>query len=336
METGVLTADSLSDVLRKTSQRKRNGVLDIQLQNETLMVAFVGGRAVEVFKNQAMPALEVVERLVAAELVPEEVWQDQETWQGSYESFMRYAQQQDWGVGLDPARVKEIIQHRVLDMLYSIPVDTGAVFSFGGRLPEYDRQFCPQISLGQLLLDLVDLEEYVTRCESLFSGDRLIVRVDDESDYLSDEEGLVLQSIREGCRLNELRRRTGLSIYAFCENLLELHEVGSVAAQDLEPDIALDESVAEPVAIAGEPAVERDDHVLAESNAAEQGVQARSSGASKRKKKSRAKVGVLERVNNALLAREEALFLVSIVFLCAAAVLPVLFWSRALIPFGLE
>ncbi|RIL08469.1 MAG: hypothetical protein DCC75_08820, partial [Proteobacteria bacterium] len=149
MDTGALTQESLSGIFRAISQRRRQGVLEIEHPVAPTQIYFVQGKVAEVRRGGRSPVMEVCQAIIRAGLLAELPNDPLH----SYEELLRHLAVSGSGVGGD--RLRMIIKHRVLDGLYSINLDGGAYYNFKVLMVDCEREFAPMISIGQVLLDLV-------------------------------------------------------------------------------------------------------------------------------------------------------------------------------------
>ena len=219
MQTGIITPDNLSQVLRSISQRRRNGVFTVTAGEDQVIVYFNQGRIVEATGAELYPVEELVEVLRTAGLVGKDFYSDD----SSYSEFFLKFHEEYPDTPLDESLFKQVIRHRILNKLYSInPKSAGAFYEFSAQMIDYDKNFSPSISVGQLLLDLVALESDSEKFYNQFPEGCVLVPAREPEVSLSDEEILLLAAIGQGAVLEDVAQRSMLSVYHFHDGLLSL------------------------------------------------------------------------------------------------------------------
>lgn len=219
MITGVINTDNISQVLRSISQRRQQGVLEVNFSDRRIDIFFVQGKVVDVQHSDQNHLLEVLETLQRGKRVPEDFVLEA----ASYEEL----QLQLAGVGVDEELFKLVLKHRILDRLYRLDFDSSAYYNFKVQMVEGDRKVLPAVSVGQLLLDLVSLESEKAGFESAFpSQARLECGL--SASFASEEERLLYESIGAGGTVAEVAARCMLSCFHYREALSALHERGFV------------------------------------------------------------------------------------------------------------
>lgn len=241
MLSGLLSAETLSQALRDISQRRRQGVLEVTRDGGRVDVMFIQGRAVDVARSGRAGGLDVYDLLVAAgfaapglELSEEEL---------SYAALLSKVTGQARGERLiDENLFRVVLKERVLAELYSLWSGKDGFFSFSARMVDGDRELFPSISVGQLLLDVVEIEPAAARFKAQIPGGAVIERGEVSSQTFSPEEELLNALVGERCRLEDLQGMGVLSSYHLHEALLSLVDrgvlkVGTARAADRHGDI---------------------------------------------------------------------------------------------------
>ncbi len=226
MQSGVLSADNLPDVLRGISQRRRQGVLEIQGSEGVTTIKFVQGRVVEAFSSRLTPVQECVEWL---EWAGYPVKDPKDYTEVSYQELANRLQSElkvDHTVSM--TLLAHVVKHRVLERLYKLDVGTGSLYSFKVQMVEQEKGFSPSISVGQLLLDLVELTAEREDFYSRFPDTAIVRALCAPGDVEGEDEGVVVRAIGAGCSLAELERKCLLSSYHFKHALLSLNTSGKV------------------------------------------------------------------------------------------------------------
>jgi len=218
MHTGVLNSDNLASVLRDISQRRRQGTLAINLLNRQIEILCVQGKIVEAIEVGISPVAELAEILVNAGRLAQAPAKTPE----NYKALFQMMNAGPEGV-FDEALFRQIVKERVLNKLYSLDVKAGAHYGFQMQMVEYDRDLCPSISIGQLLLDMVALESDKERFLNVF-GNNEVQLTGLEGGTLSPEECVVLEAVGAGASVDEIARLSMLSCYHLQDAMLTLYD----------------------------------------------------------------------------------------------------------------
>lgn len=246
MQAGVLNPENFGDILRTVANKRRQGTLDLTLGESKESIVFNGGKIVEVVSAAASPVQELALRLQQAGAIV-----DHEALglvRGYGEMFRAITFHQE----LSGERLRQIVRHRVLARLFALSSVSGAYFNFRTELSDYDREYAPAISVGQLLLDIAACAETEKRFASVFPPNANLVAVAAGDEPLSDEERTMHNACLEVGSVENVLARSLLCDFYARESLLELHERGlieitSEAAQiksvqeDFKSDIIVEE-----------------------------------------------------------------------------------------------
>ena len=341
MDSGLLTSETFSTLLRTISQRRRQGVLEIDFPSDPVRILFVQGKIVEVVRASLAPAHEVVQRLQRAGLLPAA----QTLPLDSYHECFQALQSLPVAAAVDLGTFKRVVKHRILDVVYTLDFGAEAGFSFNVQMVEYEKDFAPTITTAQVLLDMVALQTDRERYQGLAKPGNLVKAVPGLSAGLSEEERLIYELCPEGMHLEDLRTRSMLSAYHFQESVFSLLDHGllsvvamparQVGAEDLfglEVLSALDSSIDRTFASeSGITAGELPEPPLTEAPAPEE-----------------AEAGIAERVlaiesglktalhtwSGQLLQRKWVPHVVSAIFVLAAVLIPMFFWRELFVDFS--
>jgi len=224
MQTGVITSENFSQLLRSFSQRRKQGVLEITYPDKRLDISFVQGRIVEAILNGENPVTLVAQLLKQAGIIQ---GMPAEGWEESYESLFRLINDGSADHLVEETLFSRVVKHRVLDQLYMLRAEEGGYYSFNSKMIEHSKHFAPSISVGQLLLDFVALESDKSALAQLFpAGCSLSWNSMELSDGLAEEEAVLCGLMSSPISLAELRSRSLLSEYHFQEGLLGLQRRG--------------------------------------------------------------------------------------------------------------
>ncbi|MCO6430246.1 MAG: hypothetical protein J5J00_05245 [Deltaproteobacteria bacterium] len=222
MLTGMLNSENLSSVLRGISQKRQNGLMEISFPDGAVTVVFSAGKVVD-FIDPVSPGCSEVMRRLSNAGYGEEI--DDVGEMETYSDLFRALNNRSGEHRLvDEETFKKVIRHRILDRLYMLNLDHSAIYSFKIQMPEYDRDFSPAISVGQILLDRVALETDGERFVKRFKPGCMIALSTSGGDALSEEEQAVFAALDKPRTLEELRSRLILSCYHFQSALLSLFD----------------------------------------------------------------------------------------------------------------
>ncbi len=230
MQNGTLTFESLTTLLRGLSQKRRQGVLQINLGRKQLELSFSNGKIVEV-RSSLKPILEeICQRLLKAHKISLDHFNKLH---GS-NLFLEDISIEQLAVVLgDRLGVKrgDVIRAKhsaELDELYSLREVQDAEYEFIPRIIKSEPEFSLSISPGQVLLDLVEMDSFKGRFAELFqdlSTDSVSVRVIEESDSgLSPVEKELWHGLQLEKNLKKVADAALLSQYQLQESLLALYD----------------------------------------------------------------------------------------------------------------
>ncbi|MCB0317315.1 MAG: DUF4388 domain-containing protein, partial [Bdellovibrionales bacterium] len=225
MQTGKLTEDSFSQLLRSISQKRKQGKLEIIQGEESCFIYFVSGKIVEVRTGTAEAgedkneSLEVASLLHGAGLI-NDIPKDN----------LNYAELFSYIKSSVPASVfQRVIEQRILDKLYSIDLKKGGFFTFNVQMVDVDRDYTPAISVGGFLLDLVTIGELRARISKDIAENKIYRDESVSSGGLSDKEWLIWEYLDNPIDLEELKKTTMLSSFAIYEAVISLFDKGGIA-----------------------------------------------------------------------------------------------------------
>jgi hypothetical protein len=233
MEVGIATEEGLTTVLRQIGQKRRQGVLELVSPERHVEILFVQGKIVEVLSQGEDVSKAALTRLKEAGIVPPQwVYDSQEGGEPQDQSYRAlFLALVEAGVPLDEDLFRNTIKQCVLDRLYQIDLSGSARFQFRVEMVEYDREFSPTISIGQVLLDLVALPSNRERFEKLFpeSAHLAVKRTEVPEGVLTAEEKLIYAALSEPLPVETLQKRVMLSRFYFWDGVLSLFERGLIA-----------------------------------------------------------------------------------------------------------
>jgi hypothetical protein len=233
MLSGHLTKETLVEVLRNVSQRRRQGTLEIRYSQRAIRILFIQGKIAEVLEQGVNPAQEVLRRLRLAGICPEGFGAQVQDYSGLWSSIEADPVCQN---RLTQKEFVEAIKHRVLDKLYELDFAHNGSFEFSSTHFDLDRNFVPSISVGQLLLDFVSLAEDQSRYVQLCSGEKQVQATGNEIPGLSLAERKLLDLCATPISPHRLRECSLLSAFTYQEAFLRLHEEGAIRIE-AEPEV---------------------------------------------------------------------------------------------------
>lgn len=215
--SGLVTKESLSELLRTISQRRRNGWLEIQYPDQQVNLGFMQGKICEVQHNSQSSIEEFAKRL---ELAGYTVERSKIGWNDSYSSLfvaVNDGAHISQKLSIEEAKYKEFLKHRILDSLYELLEQAGGTYEFRNGLVEIDSEFSPSIPVGQLLLDLVALSTDESGFKEKVGSKNWVERIGtDVPNGLSEEEASLLSLVSPtGVKVTHLKELSLLSKYHF-------------------------------------------------------------------------------------------------------------------------
>lgn len=236
MQLGTLNEDTLSTSLRDISQRRRNGVMLIEFRDAPIRIFFQHGKIAEALVEGISATLDVAASLERAGLAvfPEDYSV------GSYAELFADLSLERYGrVAMSVDIFKRVVKHRVLDRLYQLDLTQGARFNFTSELPDIDREYSPNIPVGQFLLDLVALRTDGPQLEERVpSNAKISCSTLPEGTSFTEDEQVVYDLIGDGVKREYLFAKTMLSKFHFQDAILAMLNQGIIRVQDSGADMS--------------------------------------------------------------------------------------------------
>lgn len=231
MQSGVFTKDNFDALMRSWSQRRHNGEVEIHLGERIVRVVFYQGKIVECSEDGIRPAHEV--RTLLDREAPESA-ADEETYGDVWQSF-------ESAGGVSPDQMRAAIRKRVLDKLHALEFGPGAFYTLRLEMPFFERDWAPQISVGALLLDLVDAADILKKWPGVVPDGALFTLVPPPAEGGgaapgSADEKLIIERLATPSNLVELGKSTLLPIVHLERALLVLLDRGVVTAGAAKPE----------------------------------------------------------------------------------------------------
>ncbi|RMG41833.1 MAG: hypothetical protein D6719_07715 [Candidatus Dadabacteria bacterium] len=226
MQSGVINSDNFSQVLRGLSQRRRQGVLEINYGDSNIALEFYHGKIVEVLDYENNQYEEVHRILLNAGYVNDASLPILK----NYSELFVYLSENCCEDGfLDEEIFRRAVRSRLLNRLYQLDFTTNAFYSFKTRMVEVDHDFGASVTVGQLLLDQVALDSDREKFEEYFSDATVITSNPVQELALSDEEGIIYNMAKTPVTVAEVKRCSLLSAYHLQDSLLAMLEKGIIS-----------------------------------------------------------------------------------------------------------
>lgn len=223
MQTGTLTTENLTQVLRGIGSRKRHGVLEITSEGRQLTLLFVQGEVVEASWDGEHPLDDLTRHLAKAGVAGE----GEKVAKSLAELFALLASE----IGLDKQAFDFAVRERLLGRLEELNLNANCFYAFRIQTVAYEPGFSPAISTAEALNLLLHRKDLNARVTQIFGAERYIKSVGEggaEAQDLSNEERVILGLIQEALPLEEVKTRSVLSEYSFNKGLLALFDRGLV------------------------------------------------------------------------------------------------------------
>ena len=335
MESGIVDQEKFSHLLQSISQRRRSGVLKLELEEGSTTIYFHLGKIVDLLPSGINPVEVLRQRLVRSGDIPE----NSQLQAANYAELVEKLR----GAGVT-GRVVEAeffgwaVQQGILDRLYSLDLSRSVAYSFGAQMLDPNDFVAQPISVGQLLLDFVSLEATRERFQEVFSQARRVQQAKEASPSFSGNEELLFELIASRpFSLAELRVTSLLSSYHFEEALLGLYDQGYISAGLADDSAEAEEApTLESVTAALDAAIETEEQQLESAEAAVLEAPAENAGVAGEGDQRGDRLELsglpwLVRLNilsSQILQRESAPRLLALVFFLAALFAPFLFWRE--------
>ncbi len=228
MQTGVITPDNLSQVLRGLSQKRKSGIFEINCVEHMIYLHFQHGKIIEVIDTRKHAIQDLFDRLKAAGCIPDGMQCNFAGESEPYKALFLALNQNPEESLVDEDLFRMAIKHRVLDQLYDLDLGSGAYYNFKLQMPAGEKDFLPGIPVGTLLLDFVALETDAGRFNQIFQDNIRIVRKNDMSASTGEEDMMIFQLLAEPISLADLRKRSLLSSFHIQDTLLGMYDRGEL------------------------------------------------------------------------------------------------------------
>lgn len=221
MQAGFISGDNLSQLLRDVSQRKLTGVVVIKYPKYSVTISLIGGRIADCERSDKNALQEIIKHLKASRAIPKDYATEADNLTKLCNSLCAGG---NGGVFVQRDIFLRAVHHRVFDALYDLAAAGTGQFTVAQKMVELDRELMPSLSVGQLLLDLVELQQNVERFTKLCVPGLVVKSTPNHNAALSEEEELLAQLAKNGEEIGELRARSLLSRYHFQSGVISLLE----------------------------------------------------------------------------------------------------------------
>ena len=222
MQAGVVTEENFAQILRGISQKRRHGVLEMHSGDAVVEISFYQGKIVDLTANKRKLLDLVVQKLKVRGTVS--IGFERSDFNNAEEVLQALA---DAGEDVAPELLALVSQQVALEALYSLELGAGSYYHFRVEMvPTPDATLGLQISIGQLLLDMVSLKEAAAADGADLPADMIISRGVREDREYSLEENDLIWLVDGEMPISELRIRSLLNRLAFDETLRGLLAAG--------------------------------------------------------------------------------------------------------------
>lgn len=227
MQAGIVTEDNIAQILRGISQKRRHGVLEVHAGESTLEIFFFQGKIVNL-QLQGIP----LSRMVAQKLAKRETILDR-PWVNDVQDFSELAQRlRDAGEEVSSQLLSVVIQQQALEWLYALEIVGGSFYHFRVEMVPNPTDDELQLSVGQVLLDLVTLKESRDAVRKRLPHDAVLSRGLPEDREYSVEEQDLIWLVDGVLTISQLRDRSLLNRLTFEETLISLLDAGVIVRDD--------------------------------------------------------------------------------------------------------
>lgn len=223
MQAGVISEENLAQILRGISQKRRHGVLEVHAGDRVIEITFFQGKIVDVLNRRAPLARRVAERLVRRGLLAA----------GEWVSAIEKSEQLAEHIRQTGDRVpSELLvlarEQQALDDLYRLELVDGSYYHFRVEMVAGPEEGELQLSVGQLLLDLVAIKESKVAFGVQFPEDLVLQRNQEYQEPVDAAEHDILGLVDGESSLVELRAHSLLGKLLFEETITRLVACGAL------------------------------------------------------------------------------------------------------------
>jgi hypothetical protein len=225
MLPGIVTDESLNDILRDLSQKQRNGILSLDTEEGILKFSFQEGRIIGVQKHGESAPPQICKKLHEAGYLSSKVVKAVNDSKISVGQLRELLVGKGYVIEKDFVRAKHTYE---LDLLYSLKNLREGKSEFVPKVIRNEPVMSICVFPGTALLDVMEFADDEERFCALFidwTNDKVrIGQKEESSDRLSDAERRVFDLTENGASPKEILAKSLLSVYEAQEALLALYD----------------------------------------------------------------------------------------------------------------
>lgn len=225
MYSGVFSADELTRVFRSISQKRRQGVLEIQLGSHSVFISFHNGKIVDAGQLEKPSTLAICERLMLCGKMTSDQRQELLDEGMSIANLCGVLVEKGVCTKEEFLAAKTVFQ---MDTLYSLRKASRGHYEFTPKMTRNEEEYSLNLAPGQLLLDMMELDSeegrYAGVIAALSAKDTRIVAANQGMGQLSTGEEALYSVLEESSCLEEICQRTLLTEYQLRAALLALFD----------------------------------------------------------------------------------------------------------------
>ncbi|HMO01965.1 MAG TPA: hypothetical protein PKD37_01395 [Oligoflexia bacterium] len=255
MKQGVIDYNSIAEIIRGISSRKHNGELRIEPNDHLVTLLFFKGRLVDVIDSKADSTAQLLDKLAQLGYSTPPDRDIQGLTFGSVVQMVFTINEK-----LTAEKLTEIFKELILDRLTAIDLSVGKLFEFENKVVEFEREFAPQLMVGQILIELDIVRTDAKKFAEDFPGDKLL-QIEKEAlriytnPFKPIEEQIIDLLIGGPLPVSILRSRTIASLGGFISAIQSLCAKGLLVVPD--QNIAQNKSAEISEEVAGSSAIEQ-------------------------------------------------------------------------------
>lgn len=233
MQDGTLSRDSLNQLMRSLSRKRRQGLLEITSDEVGLSVQFLSGKIVSVTREGEAASLAVLERLRRAGCISDSMSAELGAKELALQNLYDHLIENDLLSHEDFFLAKEAYERDMLHRLRELEGD----YRFRPRIVKIDERLALHAFPAQLLLDFIELDHGEQRFEEVFdnlsSEEVLIKRSSEEAIRLTPNEQTVFDNLEVETCLKDVHDAALLCEFALREALLSLYDRDLISTRHL-------------------------------------------------------------------------------------------------------
>jgi hypothetical protein len=227
MQTGIITSAQLADVLRDISQKRKQGILELSVSDWIINISFVTGKIVNFSNNKNNLISTFIDKLKACNKLSTSFNSNAISYEDLYHDILASADGSQFSTKMYVLLVRE----QILDSLLKIDFSAGAFFNFKVQMVTCDAELNPSISVGQLLLDLVEYKEDLLAFNNMFEQSDY-VKINSDCSNCGELDSLFYNLMTSPISIKDLHLFSPLSALRFQQILLDGIEKGKIIKVD--------------------------------------------------------------------------------------------------------